>query len=54
MFFTHSSVDGHLDCFHFLAIIKNDAAMNSACMYLFESVFLFFSGRVELLPPKSY
>ena len=27
-FFIQSSVDGHLDCFHFLAIV-NSAAMNN-------------------------
>ena len=27
-FFTHSSVDGHLDCFHVVAV-GNSAAMNS-------------------------
>ena len=27
IFFVHSSVDGHLGCFHFLAIV-NSAAMN--------------------------
>ena len=28
IFFTHSSVDGHLGCFHGLAIIVDGAAMN--------------------------
>ena len=26
IFFIYSSVDGHLDCFHVLAIVNNDAA----------------------------
>ena len=27
-FFSHSSIDGHLDCFHFLAIVNSAAANN--------------------------
>ena len=38
IFFIHLSVDGHLGCFHVLAIV-NSAAMNTGCIYLFELWF---------------
>ena len=40
--FIHSSVDGHLDCFHILTIIHN-AGMDTGVHVSFELVFLVFS-----------
>ena len=40
-FFIHSSVDGHLGCFHVLAIV-NSAAMNNEIHVSFST--LIFSG----------
>ena len=48
-FFIHSSVDGHLGCFHVLAII-NSAAMNIEMHVSFwimdNSLFLIGSGHI--------
>ena len=42
IFFIHSSVEGHLDCFHILTIV-NKAVMNTGMHVSFRtSVFVFF------------
>ena len=51
-FFIHSSMVGHLGCFHVLAIVKIMLQWTWGCIYLSELVFLFPSekyGGVELL-----
>ena len=54
IFFIHSSVNGHLDCFHILAIVNN-AAMNIGMYVSFQlSVFIFFRYVLRSGIAKSY
>ena len=52
IFIIHSSVNGHLGCFHVLTVVTS-AAMNIGCMYLFELELLSFQiigpGPFEIL-----
>ena len=44
IFFTHLSIDGHLDCFHILPIVNN-AAVNIGVHVSFHiSAFIFFGN----------
>ena len=52
IFFTYSSIDGHLDCFYVLAIVNNAVIDMGGMHIFFELVFSFFLNKyseVELL-----
>ena len=48
IFFIGSSVDGHLGCFHNLAVVNN-TAINIGVLYPFELVFLHFGGKYPVV-----
>ena len=48
LFFIHSSISGHLGCFH-ISDIVNNAALNIGCMYPLKLVFLHSLGKYSVV-----